>query len=509
MGNFIAQALVEKVGENASPWPAWYEAAKDPSSILTTELARHVDGTIGKSWMRMASERRAFLELLSRIDLNLDQAIAVATPEGRQDNDIDFRDEDVVNNPYLLYEATRLTTTPVGVSAVDRGMFPTALIRKSFPLPSPTEVKTAVDARRLRALVIRELERAAAAGDTLRPRDDIISDLRRAPATEEEQQTLLTGDLLAVAEEELFAGEIRVVKMADDRPAYQLERLAAVGDLIRKTIDKRVGAKRRESKVDWRAALDAVLPKLPAEPEEREKEVRAREEKTSALAGLAASRFSVLIGPAGTGKTTLLSVLCAQEDIHKQGVLLLAPTGKARVRMEEVASKSGITNAQAFTLAQFLNSSKRYDGKVQRYKITGESGKKGARTVIVDECSMLTEEMMAALIESLSGVDRLIFVGDYRQLPPIGAGRPFVDIVARLKPEDIETRFPRVGSAYAELTVPRRQGAGERDDLLLASWFGGSATGPGDDQVFEILSGERQSDTVKFVTWKTPDELEA
>jgi hypothetical protein len=59
------------------------------------------------------------------------------------------------------------------------------------------------------------------------------------------------------------------------------------------------------------------------------------------------------------------------------------------------------------------------------------------------------------------------------------------------------------------LLIPRRQGAGERDDLLLASWFGGGETSAGDDQVFEILTGKRHSSTVRFVTWETPEELEA
>ena len=121
---------------------------------------------------------------------------------------------------------------------------------------------------------------------------------------------------------------------------------------------------------------------------------------------------------------------------------------------------------------------------------------------------MLTEEMMAALIESLNKVDRLIFVGDYRQLPPIGAGRPFIDIVTRLQPSDFPAERPHVAAGYAELLIPRRQGIGKRDDLLLASWFGGEVTSAGDDQVFEILSGNRKSDTVQFVTWETPDELE-
>jgi hypothetical protein len=246
----------------------------------------------------------------------------------------------------------------------------------------------------------------------------------------------------------------------------------------------------------------------PSDPDEIAIEERARKEKAAALVEIAASRFSVLIGPAGTGKTTLLSVLCQRPEIYNDGILLLAPTGKARVRMEAVAKQAGTSNYQAFTLAQFLSPSGRYDGNARRYKLIDEPGEKAARTVIVDECSMLTEEMMAALLEALSGVHRLIFVGDSRQLPPIGAGRPFVDIIAHLTPPGLETSFPRVGTGYAELTVPRRQCSGERDDLQLAAWFGGAATAPGEDQVFEILAGRRASEHICFIQWETPDDLE-
>ncbi len=83
-----------------------------------------------------------------------------------------------------------------------------------------------------------------------------------------------------------------------------------------------------------------------------------------------------------------------------------------------------------------------------------------------------------------------------------------MDIVARLAPPDIENRFPRVATAFAELTVPRRQGSVARDDLQLAAWFGGAATAPGEDQVFEILAGRRTSEHIRFVQWETPDELE-
>lgn len=512
MGNFIAQSLADKVGDDASPWPYWLNVLDNPATHLPAELACHIDSTIAKSWLRMAPERRAFLELLSRIDLSSDQAAIIAIPEERKKLGIDLQDSAFVENPYLIYEASRLSRTPISVGVVDRGMFPTSYLRNQFPISEPTLVKTAVDARRLRALTIRELETAAVNGHTLRSREDVILSLRKREEGAEEQNTEVTADLLAVAEDERFAGEIRLVSMAGGSPAYQLERLGAVGDLIRRTVDRRTEpktSKRHDLQVNWRDEIDASFTDpMPTDLEERDKEERAREEKAAALAELAASRFSVLIGPAGTGKTTLLSILCKRPEIHDDNILLLAPTGKARVRMEEVARKENIPNFEAKTLAQFLNGTGRYDGRTQRYLLTGRPGDKGARTVIVDECSMLTEEMMAALLEALEGVHRLIFVGDPRQLPPIGAGRPFVDIIARLTPDAVETIFPRVGPAYAELTVPRRQGSGERDDLQLAAWFGGSGTGPGDDQVFEILAGRRKSDTIRFVSWETPDELE-
>jgi hypothetical protein len=512
MGNFIAQAVTDKAGENGNPWRTWFALLDDPGSVLPPELARHIDSTLAKSWKRMAPARRTFLELLSGMDLTQDQAQTLVTPEGREEADIDLTDEQIIANPYRVYEATRLLLDSVSVGVVDRGMFPTAMIRKNFPVEAPSEIKTAVDARRLRALTIRNLETAAVNGDTLRPREYVIRDLRGRPENDDEQGAQVTADLLAVAEEELFEGEIRIVRMADERAAYQLERLARAGDLIRRTIQKRREAERQVLDIPWRAALDKFLESdnapQPNDPEERQREEIARQEKTAALTELAAARFSVLIGRAGTGKTTLLSVLCTQPQISRDGVVLLAPTGKARVRMEDVARRAGIANCHAYTLAQFLTRSKRYDPMTQRYMMIDDKGEKVGRTVIVDECSMLTEEMMAALLESLSGVDRLIFVGDYRQLPPIGAGRPFIDIVAQMRPDQFEAGKPRVALGYAELMIPRRQAAGERDDLLLASWFGGGETSAGDDQVFEILSGKRKSKTVRFLSWETPDELE-
>lgn len=512
LGHFVSQALQDKAGEDGNPWQVWDQAIADPTGHLPADLARGIDPTIAKAWQNMPQARRQFLELLSRIDVSQSQADILAIPETRSEAGIDISDDEFVSNPYLFYESTRLTRTPVGIGSVDRGVFPTNLLRKRHPLPEPAVVNTGVDGRRLRALVIRELENAALDGDTLRAQVDIITALRSGEdALKRDDATPVTADLLAVAESDNFSGELKCVEMADNSKAYQLQRFFGVAEKIRTTIKKCASAARHVIGVDWNAELarpESKLGPLPTIAEELAKEVRAREEKAAALAEIAEARFSVLIGPAGTGKTTLLAVLCRRPEIQEGGIVMLAPTGKARVRMEDLARQAGVQNFKAQTLAQFLAPTGRYNGALQRYLLTGEEGEKGGRTVIVDECSMLTEEMMAALIEALSGVHRLIFVGDPRQLPPIGAGRPFADIIAELQPENVESKFPRIGRSYAELTVPRRQGAGEREDLQLASWFGGNALAPGEDQVFEILAGKRKSDTIEFVRWETADELE-
>lgn len=80
----------------------------------------------------------------------------------------------------------------------------------------------------------------------------------------------------------------------------------------------------------------------PIDPADREQEERRRIEKAAALKVLAESRIALLVGPAGTGKTTLLSVLCGHPAITSGEVLFLAPTGKARVRMEQAAKDKGL-----------------------------------------------------------------------------------------------------------------------------------------------------------------------
>jgi ATP-dependent exoDNAse (exonuclease V) alpha subunit len=498
LGTFVAREISAQIGENEDPWPLVDKMFHNPKSVLSPSLWGQVGSTLREAWQSLPADRRLLLKLISRFDILPDQAVILYVEPERKKAGIQVNDRDIIMNPYLAYELTRLTSLAIGIETVDRGVFPENIIRQKHPLPAPSALDAGNDKRRIRALAIETLEQAANEGHTLLAQEDVIlkiRDLELQPPCD------VTQDIMPVAEK-IFASEIEPAELADGRNAYQLHHLSEAGKLIRTEITRRIGGKRHQLTVNWRALLDSNLSPVSAEQDELE-EV-ARREKAAALQELAESRFSVLIGEAGTGKTTLLAILCSQSDIADGEILLLAPTGKARVRMEQVARDKNL-KLKALTLAQHLNPD-RYNGEIQRYHLSDKRPSACPRTVIVDEASMLTEEMLAALFESLSGVQRLILVGDPRQLPPIGSGRPFVDIVNKLKPENIESIFPKIGKGYAELTILRRQAGQERKDRQLANWFSGNPVGSGDDDIFDALS---QPDTnMEFLEWNSPEELQ-
>jgi ATP-dependent exoDNAse (exonuclease V) alpha subunit len=499
-GTFVAREIEAKLGENEDPWPLVDKVLQNPKAYLSVDAAGEIGQMLQKTWKQLPDERRALLKLLSRFEITKEQAEPLYDPPKRKKIGIDCSDSDLLGNPYRIFEFTRLTAGPVSVWTVDRGVYPEQVVRKKHRLPAPSGMDSGTDARRIRALAVQILEEAAGNGSTLLPSEDVslaVSELDLQPACP------VTTDLMTVAETD-FAPEITVTTLKNGESAYQLSRLMDLGAVIRRVILQRRKGKRLVIAEDWRRLLDNRLGTV--DPKDEENEELARQEKTAALKELAESRVSVLIGPAGTGKTTVLSILCSQKQVAAGGVLLLAPTGKARVRLEQAAKDMGL-NLKGFTIAQFLSGCDRYDARTGRYHLSDSPPVDAPQTVIVDESSMLTESMLAALLDALKGVHRLILIGDPRQLPPIGEGRPFCDIIAELLPANSKQLFPCVGPCYAELTVRRRQGGREREDLQLASWFSGEPLEPGEDDIFHEVVQTGKSDRVRFECWNAPEEF--
>lgn len=490
-GLFVAHALQRRVGDNADPWPEVNAAFRDPS-MLPKELRLDLK-ELASTWMGLSEQRRRLLRLLSRFELRVEQAQYLYDEASRREVRWGAKDHELLQNPYRIYEISRHDPEGIHFLTIDRGVFPEDTVRLLHPLEAPSKLDSAVDIRRIRAFAIAALEEAADLGHTLHFTGSLAQAIREMVVRPE---CPVTADILSAGVREM-SPEVVAVEM-NGEIAIQLGRYREIGELIRKNVLGRVAGERHVLILDWAKIIDS---KFGLAGDEKEK--RARNEKAKALAELAESRFSVLAGPAGAGKTSLLGILCEQEAIRDDGILLLAPTGKARVRMQELAGGAG-TRAQ--TIAQFLNHNGRYDGYTGRYQLSDRPKVTGFGTVIIDESSMLTEDMLGALLDALKGVKRLILVGDPAQLPPIGAGRPFVDIITKLRPADYESLFPRVAPGFAELTIERRQIGADRPDLRLARWFGATPPHPGDDDIFS--AGDDEHSNIRFVSWNKSEDFQ-
>ena len=493
------ELLRERDGDG-DPWALVDAVMQEPAKLGGPVSALLTDG-LRRGWKRLTSERRALLQLLGRCAISDNQALRIYDTTTRREARIEASDAELLRDPYLLFERDRRAADPIAFGAVDRGLFPDEAVREQFPIPEPSCIKDPVDPRRVRALVVDLLEDAAAEGHTLLPRSWVIGKARERAL----QPPCPLGENVLEACEEGVGPVVARAATRTDEPAYQVDRLVECRTIIRREVLGRRKGKPHTTDLDWCGLVDAGLDApLPEDPEASMLEQRARREKAVALEQLFRSRLSVLIGPAGTGKTTLLRMLCSLPGLAENGLLLLAPTGKARVRLEEQTGTRGAGQ----TLAQFLLHQHRYNGETGTYFPKPKAPRCGDyRTVVVDECSMLTEEQLAALVDSLSNVERLVLVGDPRQLPPIGAGRPFVDIVKELEPENIEAHFPRAGPGYAELTIPRRQQGEARADVLLASNFSGRSLDPGADAALDE-GAEVQDERLRLVRWNHPQELQ-
>lgn len=508
LGVLIAKQIREQAAQNNNIWEIVDKVFDEPIEVLSENLASLITPIMKQTWKKMSDERKTLFKLLSRFSISIDQAKILFIESDRIKNRIDCTDKEIIENPYVIYEKTRLKQEAlyVSVKKVDRAVFPIPEIAERYPLEAPSKLTSDNDERRVRAIAISVLEYATVNGNTIMPCTNLADEMRNLTL---EPVCAVTPDIISAVEKFMFP-EILKREMKDGNEYYKMVRLQEFDDVIERRISRRINAPRLPLEADWRKLLDDKFNEVDSETGKTipltEQEERARQEKAAILNELAQSRISVLVGDAGTGKTTVLSVLCSHPEIKAGGVLLLAPTGKATVRLLESMGEEG-KGFTALNVAQFLVRSNRFDFNDMRYILSSADYADVPNTVIIDEASMLTEEMFGALIQALKKSKRIIFVGDPNQLPPIGAGRPFVDLVYMLKLKLQKGVFPRGCEHYGELTVNRRQQSNEvRMDVRLSRLFTTTEDSLDDDVITEII---KSGDThIEFEQWTTREELE-
>lgn len=134
------------------------------------------------------------------------------------------------------------------------------------------------------------------------------------------------------------------------------------------------------------------------------------------------NRILVITGGPGTGKTTILKGILSLYDELELETLLAAPTGRAAKRMRE------LTGREASTIHRLLGAKMAEDGETVVFS-KHEGDPLNCDALVLDECSMVDITLMSSLLKALKPGCRLVLVGDADQLPSVGPGNVFSDII--------------------------------------------------------------------------------
>ena len=334
---------------------------------------------MNESFVRQAGVRR-LIEFLSTHGLRAQLAMRLYRVFG------EYAVDAIVDNPYLL------TDEPFGAGFAETD---------AFALELGVE---ADDSRRVEAGAMFELSHNLGNGHVFLPTDKLVD---------------ATARMLGVAESEAAAA---------------IDRLHDRGNLVRtslRNLDVCYLTEYYEAETEVTRRLTAMADRRCRPVRTLEKTIAAverslsityAEQQRQAIAAAAAHRVLLLTGGPGTGKTTTLAGILALYDELGEKTLLTAPPGRAAKRISE------LTGRPAATIHRLLEA--QIQPETGRMAFThDESDPLECDALIVDETSMVDLLLMRSLLRALPEECTLILVGDPDQLPSVGAGNVFSDLI--------------------------------------------------------------------------------
>ncbi len=252
--------------------------------------------------------------------------------------------------------------------------------------------------------------------------------------------------------EKLIAATAQLLECGVDQPELALDELIGRGLVVQERVANVEACYLRrlwEAEHTAQKRLEALLA---AKPQGRVSAARTVDElekaqgityapqQRKAVELAAKENVLILTGGPGTGKTTTVRAIVALFQKLGLEVALAAPTGRAAKRMSE------LTGVEAQTVHRLLGMSWNEDARQLTFTKT-EKEPLEAGAVIVDETSMVDLPLFSALLRALRPGTRLVLVGDADQLPSVGAGNVFSDLI---RSERVETVFLREVFRQAE-----------------------------------------------------------
>lgn len=427
-----------------SSQPATEHQTKDSLFDLIAGRCEQIEGlminngklrSVRRQWQLKSDVQRKCLEgVLPRFDLSEEQIDRILGDK-REDFSIYSSLEEVTDNPYILFEQY-VGDDPddhISFNKIDHGVLPSPDLGLNNYQDFAKD-----DGRRLRALCVDQLRHNVE--QTFLPSDLVINKINHwlscLPDWKRGNFNIRYFDV----DKAILSGALTIRKNTEGREyTYQNTNFDYEREIEKqiRSLAKRsdISLKSPVTKGHWRNFLhDSASPILKKDPAAYDQVLDDQAETCSKIFRKA---VSVILGGAGTGKTTLIkAIIQAIEKAHGVGTstLILAPTGKATERIREVTERRAQTVHSFLAGTGWLNDNltfRRDGGKRQDISV-----------LIIDESSMLDLSLLGTLFKAINwgSVKSLIFVGDPNQLPPIGTGKVFADIVTWLQdsfPENV------------------------------------------------------------------------
>lgn len=420
-------------------------------SILSgdSEIPDYLDGYCGNLMEEAKSQRMKWgvglLQKLSLFSLTHGQIINILEETTGCLGQITEINK-IESNPYLLceeYNPTEQTHTDDGVSSwdkkigtfvIDVGMFPDPkFLRRNSKLqnlrPDSPE--------RLRAIIIDHLKSLEGRGDCYSSLTEIVKHIQQHPLFYKEKISVSANDMVFNTGEytEHFCKRLHISNGTDGvHYVYLLEIYQA-----EREIEKFIRTLLERPNYDTANDIQGANKDINESAKMLKTKIRNFpvdefvSERKQLFEGAVSKSLYVISGRPGSGKTRALKTVIDALRNRGEKLMLLAPTGKASLRLKEA------TGHDSMTIDRLINQYG-YRGMLVDLRNTKCESQKtlDVENIIIDESSMVDLTKLTVLFRMLTSKSRIVakrilFVGDENQLPPIGYGRPFYDLIMMMK----------------------------------------------------------------------------